>query len=66
VLASVKVPVLILVGEEDGVTPPEAAETMKALAPHAQLHRLPATGHLSSLESPGGFNAYVREFVEGN
>lgn len=45
-------PVLVLCGEDDAITPPALHEEMAALAPHAQLVRVPMCGHLSPLEQP--------------
>jgi pimeloyl-ACP methyl ester carboxylesterase len=45
-------PVLVLVGDEDTVTPVEAAEHMAAAAPQAALVVVPRAGHMSALEQP--------------
>ena len=57
-------PALVLVGEEDEVAPPAVAEAMFEAIPECGYATLPATGHLSNLESPLGFNAHVREFLK--
>jgi 3-oxoadipate enol-lactonase len=62
-LADVKCPVLIVVGENDEITPPKAAESMKALVPHATLVRIPGAGHLANVERPGEFNTAVTRFL---
>ena len=62
-LANVKGPVLMVVGEEDEVTPPKAAEAMKALVPHATLVHMPKAGHLANVERPGDFNEAVAQFL---
>lgn len=54
-LAAATVPVLVVVGEQDAVTPPEVARTMAAAAPEAELVELPGAGHLSPAEDPAGF-----------
>jgi pimeloyl-ACP methyl ester carboxylesterase len=51
-LATVDVPVLVLVGEEDGMTPPADAEAMAAAVDGARLVRVAGAGHLSPLERP--------------
>jgi pimeloyl-ACP methyl ester carboxylesterase len=63
VLAATDVPALVLVGEEDRLTPVADAEAMVHVLPRARLVRLPAAGHLSAIEDPEAFNAAVREFV---
>lgn len=55
VLAAVTVPVLVVVGEKDAVTPPAEARQLAATAPEAELVELPGVGHLSPAEDPVGF-----------
>jgi pimeloyl-ACP methyl ester carboxylesterase len=55
VLAGTGVPVLVVVGELDAITPPEVARLMAVTAPEAELVELPGVGHLSSAEDPAGF-----------
>jgi pimeloyl-ACP methyl ester carboxylesterase len=52
VLASIDCPTLIIGGIEDRVAPPKLSEEMAAAIHGAQLHLLPATGHISPLERP--------------
>jgi pimeloyl-ACP methyl ester carboxylesterase len=49
-LATIDVPILVAVGEEDGLTPPEDADAMAAAVESARLLRVPGAGHLSPLE----------------
>lgn len=63
-LAHISVPTLIIVGEEDQVTPVEKAESMSRAIPDSRLVLLPACGHLSNLESADGFNRSVRQFLD--
>lgn len=51
-LASIDAPVLVLVGDEDVLTPPADAEAMAAALPDARLVRVPGAGHLLPLERP--------------
>jgi 3-oxoadipate enol-lactonase len=62
-LASITVPALVIVGEEDALTPPASAEVMAKGMPHARLAVIPAAGHLACLEAPETFNRLVREFL---
>ena len=55
ILAATHVPVLVIVGELDAITPPAVARQMAALAPEAELVELPGVGHLSPAEDPAGF-----------
>lgn len=68
-LRALAVPALVMVGEEDALTPPEQAREMAGAAPGARLQVIPRAGHLSNLESPEEFNrslaAFLQEVVGG-
>ncbi|GAB2990933.1 alpha/beta hydrolase [Amycolatopsis acidiphila] len=59
VLAAADVPALVVVGEEDGLTPPEAATAMAAALPKSELVVLPGTGHLTPLEAPAALTEAI-------
>ena len=63
-LAKMILPVLILVGEEDRLTPPFVAQAMANRMPNAALHVIPRAAHLSNLENPAVFNEYLLEFLQ--
>ncbi len=52
-LGAITCPTLVIGGLEDKVAPPKLSEEMAAAIPGAQLHLLPATGHLAPMERPG-------------
>ena len=62
-LSALAVPVLVVVGEEDAVTPPEEAERIRAAVRGATLSRIASAGHLASLEQPAAFNREVAAFL---
>ena len=62
-LAEVKVPTLIVCGDEDTLTPPSDSEAMHRAIAGSRLVLLPGAGHLSSLETPEPFNEALRGFV---
>jgi pimeloyl-ACP methyl ester carboxylesterase len=64
-LAAISCPTLVVVGEQDGLTPPAESERMAAAVKGAKLVRIPAAGHLSNLESPAAFNDALARFVGG-
>lgn len=64
VLKACTVPSLVVVGEEDALTPPVKAEEMAALLPHSKLVKIAQSGHLSNLERPDEFNRALTEFLE--
>lgn len=49
-LPNINVPTLIIVGDDDKVTPPNEAEKMASLIPTNELHILARCGHLAPLE----------------
>ncbi|MEU6642026.1 alpha/beta fold hydrolase [Saccharomonospora sp. NPDC046836] len=51
-LRGADVPVLVIVGEQDAVTPPDAARAMAEALPSARLVEIPGAGHLTPLEAP--------------
>lgn len=60
---AVGVPTLILVGEEDGITPPALSEELADLIPGSRLQRIAAAGHLANAEQPEAFNQAVKSFL---
>lgn len=63
-LAGIGVPTLVIVGAEDGLTPPAEAERIHAEVAGSALVQLDGAGHLSSLERPEAFNDAVRAFLD--
>jgi pimeloyl-ACP methyl ester carboxylesterase len=62
-LATINVPTLVVVGDEDGITPPTEAQSMCAQIRGCRLEVLPRVGHVSNLEQPSAFNHVLSEFV---
>jgi pimeloyl-ACP methyl ester carboxylesterase len=62
-LATIDVPTLIVVGEEDVVTPPSDALTLQAAISGSRIEVLRQAGHLSNVERPAAFNTVVSEFL---
>lgn len=65
VLAGADLPALVVVGEEDTLSPVPDAEAMVERLPRGSLVRLPGAGHLSAVEQPEAFTEVLRTFVEG-
>lgn len=62
-LAKIAVPTLVLVGEQDTLTPPAAAKSLQENIPGAKLKVIPGAGHMSNLENPEAFNAALLGFL---
>jgi pimeloyl-ACP methyl ester carboxylesterase len=62
-LANITCPTLVLVGEQDALTPPDIAQAYASQIPNAQFASIPQAGHLSNLEQPETFLDLVRGFL---
>lgn len=63
ILPGIDFPVLIIVGSEDRLTPPEEAENLRSGIPGARMRVIANAGHLSNLEQPERFNEELLEFI---
>ena len=63
-LASIDVPTMVVVGDEDALTPPSEAEHLQRSIQSASLVRIAGAGHLSSLENPEAFNRATADFLK--
>jgi pimeloyl-ACP methyl ester carboxylesterase len=62
-LRALKVPVLVIVGEEDEISPRADAEAMVEAVPDGRLAVIEKAGHLSAIEQPEAFNRVVAGFI---
>lgn len=62
-LRSLHLPVLVLVGEEDQLTPPSGARAMAEALPNAELVVIPQAGHTPSLEAPQAVAQAILHFL---
>jgi len=62
-LARISCATLVIVGEEDSVTPPSDADAMHRAIERSVLVPLPAAAHLSSLEQPEAFSRALADFL---
>jgi pimeloyl-ACP methyl ester carboxylesterase len=62
-LPGIKVPTLIVVGEGDQITPPEAAKEMHAGIAGSKLVIVPRAGHLALLEQPAPVHAALKDWA---
>ena len=60
-----RVPTMLLVGEEDMLTPAKTMELMAHQIPHARFVKVPAAGHSVYFERPDEFNRIMLEFLRG-
>ena len=62
-LSDFLVPVQLIFGEHDKLTPPSIGETMLSQFPNARLNIVSDSGHLSNIEQPESFNKIIRNFI---
>lgn len=62
-LPTIDVPTLVVVGEEDALTPPADARLMAAAIRGAELLVIPGAGHLSPLENSQAVNQALRRLI---
>lgn len=62
-LPGIAVPTLVVVGDQDTITPPADAERMAAAIPQARLVRIRGAAHLSNMEQAEEFNRVVAGFT---
>ncbi len=63
-LPTIAVPTLVIVGDEDIVTPPAASIFLAQQIPGSSLVRIPQAGHLTNIEKPQEFHAALHPFLE--
>ena len=62
---AIRVPALVLVGDQDLVTPVDLSDELVDLIPESRMQVIAGAGHLSNLEKPVEFNRIVEEFISG-
>jgi 3-oxoadipate enol-lactonase len=65
-LPRISCPALVLVGEDDAVTPVADAEAMQQRIVRSRLVVLPGAGHLSNLQAPAAFSLALADFLASN
>ena len=63
-LPDIDVPVLVISGAEDTLTPVAEMERMQKAIKGSKLKVIEAAGHLSNIECPDEFNAALLDFIE--
>jgi len=63
-LPTIHCPTLVVVGEEDVLTPPAASEEITRGIPGAELVIVPRAGHMSNMEQPTAFNLALARFLD--
>lgn len=62
-LARLNLPVLVLCGKDDQITPPALSEELAALIPGAQLAWIEGAGHMTPMEQPAALANHLKSFL---
>jgi pimeloyl-ACP methyl ester carboxylesterase len=65
-LSQISVPTLIVVGDQDAITPPAESQNMASIIPSSTLVEISGAGHLSNLENPDEFNKGIHDFLHNH
>lgn len=63
-LRALRVPLVVIVGENDQITPAEAHREMAAAIGCSHLVVIPKTGHMTPMEAPGAVNGALRHWLQ--
>jgi pimeloyl-ACP methyl ester carboxylesterase len=63
-LHNIKIPTLLIWGNQDIITPPFVGEEFKKLIPQSELYFIDKCGHAPMMEVPEAFNKHMAEFIE--
>lgn len=62
-LGRIKIPVCLIWGKQDKITPPEVAEEFKQNIENSELHWMDQCGHAPMMEKPSEFNIILDDFL---
>lgn len=62
-LPGLRVPTLVLAGDEDDITPPSLGNEIAMLVEHCDFRIIPSAGHLTSVENPVAMAASIRSWL---
>ena len=63
-LEKIEIPILLVFGEEDALTPPENMRGVFQKIKHAEFVEINRAGHMSPIENPGDVNKAIRDFLK--
>jgi pimeloyl-ACP methyl ester carboxylesterase len=62
-LSKIKIPSLLLCGEDDRLTPPDLMEVMAGQIPNAQFEIVPGAGHMAPIENASFVTNKIKKFL---
>jgi 2-hydroxy-6-oxonona-2,4-dienedioate hydrolase len=63
-ISQIKLPTLLVWGNNDSITPPFVAQEFHKLIPNSELHFIDKCGHAPMMERPEEFNAILLKFLK--
>ncbi len=63
-LKKITIPVSLIWGKQDKITPPEVAKEFHELLPNSELNWVDKCGHAPMMEQPLEFNNYLQKFLD--
>ncbi len=63
-LPAIGCPTLVVVGDQDAITPIAFSQRMQRLIPGAEIEVIPDAGHMANMEQPAAFNRALGSFLE--
>jgi len=63
-LKKITIPVCLIWGKNDTITPPDVAEEFNRLLPNSELHWIDKCGHAPMMEQPEEFNDNLQKWLE--
>jgi len=63
-LGEIELPVLVIVGEADVISPPPEMRALAEAMPQARYVEVPTAGHMAPLENPAAFNEALTKFLK--
>ncbi len=66
VLETIRLPTLLVYGEDDSRAPAGVAADLHTAIPHAELVQLPGAGHVCHVDAVEPFNAALRRFLQAH
>ncbi len=64
--ATLRLPTLVIAGDQDGASPPDLVRATADLIPGAAFHLIPGAGHLPPVETPAAWAALVAPFLKAH
>jgi 3-oxoadipate enol-lactonase len=62
-LPKIRVPTLVIVGNEDAISPPAEMQAIAAAIPSAEFVVIPNSGHMTTMENPEAVNQALTGFI---